>query len=117
MHRQASRQKAVGSESTSNDQATAIRQQDMARGLSKVSDMEGLVGVAGQVVNGGCLTLGSIVYLQKRRKLIDTDRGCHTLNSIVFLKLKRHLHGCDRGMTGKPELAVNEVQELQERAG
>ena len=58
----------------------------MARSLSKVSDVEGHEGVAGQVVDRGCLTLGAVVYLQKQKRLSDMNR-IMTQKAVVVIRL------------------------------
>ena len=49
---------------TSNDEATAVRQQNVTAGLSKLGNMVWCVGVAGQVVDGSHLTLCTAIHLR-----------------------------------------------------
>lgn len=63
MEQHASRQKGQAGRPTSNNKSTAVRQQDVAGSFSFLSDVERREGVAGQVVQGCCLTLCTIVNL------------------------------------------------------
>ena len=60
---------------TSNDEATAVRQQNMATSLSQLGYMVWCIGVAGQVVDGSHLTLCAIVHLRincLRRRIVHS---------------------------------------------